>query len=169
MFGWLKNGETGDKKKNAKLWLIVLGAAAGVLLLLIGSGITESAEAPTHEAYDLESDEAVIYQTYLEKEIRSLCESVAGVDNVTVAVTLSTGFESVYATEWEEGEEKYVILGSGSSASALYLSRSTPTIAGIGIVCTGGGSARVRNELIPLLSATFSVSSNRIYITEAGT
>lgn len=168
MFGWLKNGETGDKKKNVKLYLILLGAAAGVLLLLVGNGSNVSQDTPQKESYDLQSDEAVIYQNYLEKEIRSLCESVSGVENVTVAVTLSTGFESIYATEWKDGEETYVILGSGSSAEALYLSRSTPTIAGIGIVCTGGGSSRVRNELIPLLSATFSVSSNRIYITEAG-
>ena len=41
-------------------------------------------------------------------------------------------------------------------------------IAGIGIVCSGGANDNVRRELISLLSATFHISSNRIYITEAG-
>ena len=163
MLDWLKNG-----KKDPKIWFLILGAAIGVLLLLIGSGNKTSTENTEHQIYDPSSDETVIYQNYLEQEIKKLCQSVSGVGNVTVAVTLSNGFESIYATEWKDGEESYVILGSGSSASALYLSRALPTIAGIGIVCTGGGDIRVQNKLIPLLSATFSVSSNRIYITEAG-
>ena len=163
MFAWLKN-----EKNNKKLWMMIVGAVAGILLLLFGSGIRVQEKQDEASPYDPSKDETVIYQSYLEREIRELCQSAVGVTNVTVAVTLSGGFESVYATEWHEGEESYVILGSGSSASALYLSRSTPTIAGIGIVCTGGGSQKVRNELIPLLAATFSVSSNRIYVTEAG-
>ena len=110
----------------------------------------------------------MIYQDYLEKRIKTLCESVSGVRNVTVVVTLSGSFESVYATEWPDGNEEYVILGSGSSASPIYLSRSAPEIAGIGIVCSGGANDNVRRELISLLSATFHISSNRIYITEAG-
>ena len=88
--------------------------------------------------------------------------------NVTVVVTLSGSFESVYATEWPDGNEEYVILGSGSSAAPIYLSRSAPEIAGIGIVCSGGANDNVKRELIALLSATFHISSNRIYITEAG-
>ena len=60
-----------------------------------------------------------------------------------------------------------VILGSGASASALYLTRTPPAIAGIGIVCDGGGSERVRCELVSLLGATFDVSTHRIYVTAA--
>ena len=66
---------------------------------------------------------------------------------------------------YQQGEE-YVILGSGSSASPIYLSRTAPEIAGIGIVCSGGANDNVKRELISLLSATFHISSNRIYITE---
>ena len=103
----------------------------------------------------------------MEDRIRTLCESVSGVDRVTVAVTLSGSFTSVYATEYRNGNEEYVVLGSGASAKALYLTRSAPDIAGIGIVCHGGGSERVRCELISLLSATLHVNTNRIYVTEA--
>ncbi|MBQ9773187.1 MAG: hypothetical protein IJW30_00810 [Clostridia bacterium] len=167
MFGFLKRNTEGGKGSNGKLWLIVIGAAVGILLLLFG-GSSEKEEAVVQsEPYNLSTDELVIYQNYLESEIRSLCESVSGVSNITVAVTLSGSFESVYATEWKDENEEYVIIGSGSSAQALYLTRSAPKIAGIGIVCRGGGSERVRNELIPLLAASFHVSSNRIYITEA--
>jgi stage III sporulation protein AG len=80
---------------------------------------------------------------------------------------LEGGFQSVYATEYQNGNESYVIVGSGSSAKPLFLSREAPQIAGVGIVCRGGNSASVRHELTILISAAFPVPSNRIYVTES--
>lgn len=161
-----KTGESGGK--SGKLLLLILGGAVGILLLLFGGSSEKAAEGTVSQTYRLGKDEIIIYQNHLEKEIKGLCESVKGVDDVTVVVTLSGSFESVYATEWKESGEEYVIVGSGSSAEALYLTRYAPEIAGIGIVCRGGSTPSVRNELIPLLAATYHVSSHRIYITEAG-
>ena len=167
MFDFLKKGSL---KENGKLRLyLLLGCGVlGILLILFGSSTKTAEKTSTETPYSTSTDELVIYQDYLEKRIKTLCESVSGVRNVTVVVTLSGSFESVYATEWPDGNEEYVILGSGSSASPIYLSRSAPEIAGIGIVCIGGSNDNVRRELISLLSATFHISSNRIYITEAG-
>ena len=167
MFDFLKKGSA---KENGRLRLyLLLGCGVlGILLILFGSGTKTAEKTSTETPYSTSTDELVIYQDYLEKRIKTLCESVSGVRNVTVVVTLSGSFESVYATEWPDGQEEYVILGSGSSASPIYLSRSAPEIAGIGIVCSGGSNDNVRCELISLLSATFHISSNRIYIAEAG-
>lgn len=165
MFSFLKNSEGKDAKSS--LWILIIAAAVGIVLLLIG-GAAQTSEAPrAQEQYRTEEDALLEYQEHLETRIRRLCESVGGVGTASVTVTLSGGFESVYATEWKNGNEEYVILGSGSSASALYLTRSAPAIAGIGIVCDGGGSERVRCELISLLGATFDVSTHRIYVTAA--
>ncbi len=166
MFGFLKFGQGTDKGKKSLLALLLLGSALGICLLFLGNASTPATQSESQSVYDTASDELIIYQNYLEKRIQELCESVSGVGNVKVAVTLSGSFESVYATEWPDGNEEYVILGSGSSASALYLTRSAPEIAGIGIVCTGGSNDVVRHELISLLCATFSISSHRIYVTE---
>lgn len=167
MFEFLKKG---NLKENGRLRLyLLLGCGLlGVLLILFGSSTKTAEKADENPPYSTSTDELVIYQDYLEARIKKLCESVSGVRNATVVVTLSGSFESVYATEWPDGNEEYVILGSGSSASPIYLSRSAPEIAGIGIVCSGGANDNVRRELISLLSATFHISSNRIYITEAG-
>ena len=167
MFDFFKKGTL---KENGKLrFYLLLGCGLlGILLILFGSSSKTTEKTPTETPYSTSTDELVIYQDYLEARIKKLCESVSGVRNVTVVVTLSGSFESVYATEWPDGNEEYVILGSGSSASPIYLSRSAPEIAGIGIVCSGGSNDNVRRELISLLSATFHISSNRIYITEAG-
>ena len=167
MFDFLKKG---NLKENGRLRLyLLLGCGLlGILLILFGSSEKKAPSSPIDSPYSTSTDELVIYQDYLESRIKRLCESVSGVKNVTVVVTLSGSFESVYATEWPDGNDEYVILGSGSSASPIYLSRSAPEIAGIGIVCSGGSNDNIRRELIALLSATFHISSNRIYITEAG-
>ena len=164
---WFKKGEKSEKKlQNAKIWILLAVAAVGVGLLLVGGKETKTEKSGETELSD--HDELIAYQTYLEERIKNLCESVSGVDRVTAVVTLSGGFESVYATEYSEGNEEYVILGSGASASGLFLSRTAPTVVGVGIVCRGGGSADVQGELTSLISATLHIPSNRIYITEAG-
>ena len=167
MFDFLKKGAI---KENGRLRLyLLLGCGVlGILLIVFGSSGKKAEQSNVEKPYSTAEDELIIYQDYLEERIKTLCESVSGVRNVTVVVTLSGTFESVYATEWPDGNEEYVILGSGSSASPIYLSRSAPEIAGIGIVCSGGANDNVRRELISLLSATFHISSNRIYIAEAG-
>ena len=167
MFDFLKKG-TASEKGRLRLYLLLGCGLLGILLILFGSSGKKTEDATQETPYSTSTDELVIYQDYLEERIKTLCESVSGVKNVTVVVTLSGTFESVYATEWPDGNEEYVILGSGSSASPIYLSRSAPEIAGIGIVCSGGSNDNVRRELISLLSATFHISSNRIYIAEAG-
>ena len=167
MFDFLKKGSSTEKGK-LRLYLLLGCGVLGILLILFGSSTKTAEKAAESSPYSTATDELVIYQDYLETRIKKLCESVSGVKNVTVVVTLSGSFESVYATEWPDGNEEYVILGSGSSASPIYLSRSAPEIAGIGIVCSGGSNDNIRRELIALLSATFHISSNRIYITEAG-
>ena len=167
MFDFLKKGAM---KENGRLRLyLLLGCGLlGILLIVFGSSGKKAEQSNVEKPYSTAEDELIIYQDYLEERIKTLCESVSGVKNVTGVVTLSGSFESVYATEWPDGNEEYVILGSGSSAAPIYLSRSAPEIAGIGIVCSGGANDNVRRELISLLSATFHISSNRIYITEAG-
>lgn len=167
MFSFLKK-ESENSSQKGHLWIILAVAAIGIVFILVGGNLSAQEKDDTPSVYTPSEDELLTYQTYLENRVRGLCESVSGVSNVHVIVTLAGGFESVYATELEEDGEKYVILGSGSSAEALFLSRSAPKIIGIGIVCTGGGNANVRRELTSLLCAALDISSTRIYVTERG-
>lgn len=168
MFSFLKGREGGEKKEGApRPWILIIAALIGILLLLFGDRIPLGKTAAESVDEDAEEDELILYQSYLEDRVKSLCESVSGVSHVTAVVSLSGGFESIYATQIDGDAEEYVVIGSGSSAEALFLSRAAPEIRGIGIVCRGGGNPTVKQELTALLGATFHVSSNRIYITEA--
>ena len=169
MLSFFKQHANNTDSASRMRWLLIIGGALlGVFLLLYGGGAFQSSKenTPTEGSCSPTEDTLTQYQAYLEARIRTLCQAVDGVEDVLVFVSFSQSFESVYATEETEHGEEYVILGSGSSATALLLTQSPPRIDGIGIVCTGGGNASVRQELTSLLSATFRLSSNRIYIAE---
>ena len=155
------------EKKSRALIYAILGAAVGLLLLLWGSfgGVSEATS--TSDTAEIEA-----YCAYLEAQAVKLCESVKGVSNVTVTITLDGGFEQIYATDKSVSGNtqsfEHVKLGSGSGAQLCAMSVSAPRVAGIGVTCRGGGNDRVRAELTELLCAAFGVGANKIYIAEAG-
>ena len=141
---------------GGKLWIVALAAGLGVLLLTLGGS---GSDKPASESLSAER-----YAAALESDIAELCNSVSGVSGVTVAVSLSGGIEYVYATD-SRGDP--VTVGGGSSAAGLVVRQKMPEIAGVGIVCRGGGDPDVQRRLVSLIGAAYGVSSNRIFVTEA--
>lgn len=169
----------GKRPRVQKGVVLLLLGLLGVLLLAVGSfgeGRTDATEEESAEEHEGGARAMEAYATFLEAKIAALCESVSGVSSVRVAVTLASGYEYVYARDAEAesgsggtvGSYHYVTVGSGSNEQVVYLTEKPPSIGGIGVVCRGGGSAQVQRELIELISAAFSVPSNKIYVTEGG-
>lgn len=160
-------------KDTTFLWKVLLCATGGIALIFAGNLFLgkDTAKESTVKTVSA-AEELRAYADTLETEIASLCATVAGAGKTTVAVTLSGGFTYEYATDYQSSgtnaSEKYVTVGSGSSEEPVYLSVRPPGIAGIGVVCEGGGNAEVRRELISLLSAAYGVSTNKIYVTASG-
>lgn len=163
----MKN-ENKNKKNNQKIIIIFLISALGIFLMLIGAfGKIGSKEEDTGNSMSAEE-----YASSVEKSISELCEKINGVSDVHTVVTLEGGYNTVYAQNSQSNSSGYknefVLTGSGASESAILVGYSTPQVSGVGIVCRGGGDAHIRSEIISLISATFGVSSNKIYVTEAG-
>lgn len=163
----MKN-ENQNKKNNQKIIFIFLLAAIGVFLLLLGAyGKNQSKEPSAEDSMNAEE-----YALSVEKNISELCEKINGVSDVHTVVTLGGGYNTVYAQNSQSNSSGYknefVLTGSGASESAILVGYSTPQVSGVGIVCRGGGDPHIRSEIISLISATFGVSSNKIYVTEAG-
>ena len=139
---------------------IVACLLIGTVLLCIGkfekSDSPEKAQSTVISLSD--------YEKELEEKIKSLCEKVDGVTNVSVAVSLSSGGEYVYA---KDGKNDYVLVGSGSDESGVLISEKTPQISGIGVVCDFGGDQNIKYHLISLISAACGVKSNKIFIADA--
>lgn len=147
-----------DLKRNL---VLIAGAVLGITLLLAGNlGGAESNDAVQTSATVTDID---AYIAALERKIAGLCDSVEGVSHVSVAVSLESGYQRVYARD----DESYILVGSGASQGAVYLTDKPPAIGGIGIVCVGGGDAGIRARLIGLLSAAYGIGANKIFIAEA--
>ena len=142
---------------KGRLLMIAVGVIAGVILLTAGSG-DKTAKDPAEDREKL-----IEYTEMIEKKIEAICSEVNGVSNVKVAVTFESGFEYVYAKN--DGKGDLLVVGSGSSESAVKVMERPPVIGGIGVVCKGGENPAVQKRLIDLLSAAFGISSNKIYIT----
>lgn len=170
-------GTVVQMKKSGKLWIVVLGAIIGLGLLVIGSldlPFGKGAQKSTSTVTD-EQGQLAAYKQELSEEIASLCAGVQGVGKVQVMVTLSGGYEYVYARDLQSKtggdsytwEETYVIVGSGGSQEPLLLMKKQPCIAGVGIVCEGGADPWVQNELTALVSAAFGIGANKIHVSAA--
>ena len=129
------------------------------LLLLFWDGGGETSEKAEEASLAVSAED---YRARLTEEIGVLCRGVRGVGQATVLVSLSGGYEYVYA---RDGDGDCVGFGSGSRKEAVVENILPPQIAGIGIVCDGGGNAAVREALTELLSAALGIGANKIYIT----
>ena len=149
-------------KRSGKLKYILILLILGIALVLIGSKTYSNGD--TAKKASSESLSIAEYEELLEAKIKNLCERVDGVSNVTVALSLEGGYEYVYATD---GADDYVLIGSGSEESGMFLGQRAPQISGIGIVCEGGGDPKIQKELLSLISASYGIGTNKIFITEA--
>jgi stage III sporulation protein AG len=162
-----------NKNKSGKIIILFIAAMAGVLLLILGVGFDNQSEdtAGTNIMLNESTESAKEYAREVETRISEICSEVNGVSNVSVAVTLSGGYTAVYAQNSQSSSSGYknefVLTGNGSSEKALLVGYSTPQISGVGIVCTGGGISEIRREIIALVSATYGIPSNKIYVAEA--
>ena len=163
----VKKGLLGDRK-----WLLwIVGAAVGVCLLLFGSlggdgerdeGTERGDSVPDPEAYARSGEEQIV----------AMCERVEGAGRVYAVVTLKGGYRAVYATDSQSSSGGFknntVLIGSGSAEQGILICYQNPEIAGVGIVCDGGGREEVRARIIALVSAGFDLGSNKIYVAPAG-
>ncbi len=146
-------------KGKKQIWVIVLGALIGGLLILLGNSADEdTADISSQELSD-DGSYVLTYTEYIETKIKKLCRSIYGVSDIEVMVSLESGFEHVYANDGE-----YLIVGSAGTKSPVLLKDNLPEIRGVGIVCKGAENAALKKEICELLCAALDIPSNRIYV-----
>ncbi len=154
-------------KKDKKMIFLAAGAILGILLLVFGGAATHREESTEQSSVSFSMDPDA-YASELEARIEELCGGVKGAGEVHATVTLKGGYRAVYATDAKNSstgnQSSTVLVGSGSSEEAILICYENPEIAGIGIVCEGGDSAEVRAAMISLVSATFSIGTNKIFV-----
>jgi stage III sporulation protein AG len=141
--------------RGGKKLVLILIAVGGVVLLLI-SGIFGGEEQSTEEYTDVG-----FYTQYLEGRICEIIESIDGVDEAVVFLTLDCSSEYVYR---DDGASDFLILSGGDGEEAVRLCEIYPRVRGIAVVCTGGELARIKETVTELLSAALGLPYNKIKV-----
>ncbi|MBQ9161830.1 MAG: hypothetical protein IJX74_01000 [Clostridia bacterium] len=167
-----ENGNGGKSNwKGGKIFIALIGGLLGIFLLVSGGrSDTKDSDKTAEDSGGFEQRLTMEeYRAAIEARVCAISAQVAGVGEAVAIVSLEGGFEYVYATDVKvssAGESmQYIVIGSGSDESLVYLTEKVPKICGIGVVCDGGDDARIKRELTYLLSAAFEVPTNKIYVT----
>ena len=156
------SGVWGFLQQKGRIWILLGGALAGILLLLCGSAFEKESGSESPQASPAPLAELSAYEAQLEGELEHLCEAVGGVGQAEVMLRLCAATRVVYATN-SKGEP--VTVGNGASEQGLTVTLCAPEIAGVGVVCRGGNHAAVQQKLTELISTTLGIPSNRVFVT----
>ncbi len=163
--------------KHSGMVIIILLAVALCLYFLF-SGTSVENDVKTSESVNPEE-----YSEYLESRLKDVIGRVSGVGKCEIMVLLKEQGTKVYAVEEKVSEssstdgttnrfqgdslteKSYVLIQSQSNEYPVQITEYMPEISGIVVVCQGGDSSVVKNEITELISALTGLPSNRIHIS----
>ncbi len=184
----MDKGKTGDilkgffkSKTGRQIVTVVLVALAAVLLLWDFTPDTRK-NPETAEGETLTAEE---YEQALEQRLSRLLSALSGVGECQVAVTVENSGEVFYVTQGKEEqereqkadgtgsdrhqkEESYIVM-ENEAGETWALSRKThrPTVCGVAVVCQGGSSPAVREQVIIAVSTLLNIGTDRVWVGES--
>lgn len=153
-------------KRIKGLPYLLLALAAGLILLLLPAGKSDEPVASS-------TPDSTEYRLALEQEVRRLLLDLEGVEDCTVVLTLSYGYEYTYATDqrvkeqadsnYKETEKTIVLATENGNQTPLTLREKQPIVCGVAVVCPGADEA-IRGRISSLLRALFALEDPFISI-----
>lgn len=169
---WASSLRTMVQSEKGRMNLLVLAGLIGMMLLCISEWIPNDAAAAepadTYRDQNTSTAEtrAKSYADDMETQLKELVEAVEGAGRCRVMVTLSSGEETVYATDTEQGDtssrSEHVLLGE----EALVERVQSPEIQGVVVLCEGGNDATVKNTITEMVRALTGIGANHITVTK---
>lgn len=170
-------------KEDKKAALVFVVGVIGVILLVLSETVPNSSAADKNKEEKLEKTDYNIenhyeYAEMLEKKLADLISSINGAGNTKVMITFETSSEAVYAQNDKNAKENgergkitrendYVLIKTDSSKEeALLIKVIQPKIQGVAVVCEGGDSVYVKQEIIETVTAVFDISSSKIQVAK---
>lgn len=166
-------------KLNPKLLMIVLLLVAGVVALML-SEIPDANESALAEVSTTGvSVDCREYEKELENRLVSIISAIDGAGETKVMVTLESGSEEVYLSNFDYGEsvgsdgdnsferkDEYVIVDGSSGQEGIIVRTAEPKVRGVAVVCRGAGSETVRLQIIEAVTALLDISSARVSVAK---
>lgn len=168
-----------------KIRLILLVGLLGMLLIFLsGTGKEKSSQVPQNAVavYSVDN-ESFCRQT--EDKILQLIGSIHGVGKAKVWVTLENGTEYVYlqekthstdtshdmdaqggstVREKNDSTASYLLIEQNGIQQPLLQKQIEPTVQGVVVVCEGGATPQVSEQVVNAVSCALGIGSNRVYV-----
>ena len=124
-------------RRDKKRLAALIAVLVGVVLILFSfSGVNDSSDS---------DDTLEEYKKELEHELTELCSDIDGVGKCKIYVSFAEGEKTEY---------------KGSNV----IVRIPPKVQGVTVICEGGDSIRVKQELSECITALFDIGANRICV-----
>lgn len=144
---------------------MIILSVLSLILLLVFFDKNETSKKNTMESTNFQ-----FYSEALRKELETTLTKMSGVGKCTVFLTFSDEGETVYACDEDlttsegkiDSDRKYVLISSRSDG--LVLKVYSPSVLGVAVICEGGDSTRVKNDVTELLSRTLGLTADRIAV-----
>lgn len=172
------------KKYATRDNLLVL-ALLGILLMVIAMPVgtsekgteVETEKTPQGNTEDIsalgEEEYAVSYEEEMERQLEELLESMDGVGNVKVMITLAASDERVILKDYEISEEQdsvrtvesTVFYTDETGQENPYCQKIiTPRVEGVVVVAEGGGDPKRIIEITDVIQSLFDVPVHKIRV-----
>lgn len=165
-----------DKIKGDKKLVIIMIAGVMCVIFLLFSGGAENEASESHNAAEITNTRMQILsieetEKILSDKVCSIVSAVSGVNNVSAAVSVASSGKYIYAenlkTENDDNSHSSnseLVILSSDNEPALLLCINAPEIIGVAVVCQGGSSAVVKEEITKLLTSLLGIGSDKIYV-----
>ncbi len=171
-----------------------LGIAVGLIgiaLIFLSGFLTGGGTQQTQQpSVSSQSDfNATDYESRLEKQMTELVTGIQGVGSAKVYVTLEQTAQNVYATEQKQSgqttedksggtttrnetnndtETSYILVkNADGSEKALSVTEIQPVVKGVVVVCDGGDSPQVQQNIIDAVTTALHITSVRVCVIKA--
>lgn len=164
--------------KNKYLLLVILGVIGIIIIMLSSLKDNDSSQVNINTVKDEDK-----YVEMLESKLENMVSNMLGGSEVSVLVTLDSGTEYIYASEYktdvgvkeigseskkeqsDSNQKTYVIVKDANGAeSALIVQTKMPVIRGVVIVCEDGQTASVSVAVKAAVKSALNIDAEKICI-----
>ena len=158
-------------KNNKRLQFLLLGLLIAVILLVYITyfiiGTNEEKLDVANKMFNTSTEE---YVSALENKLSCVLKNIEGVENVSVAITVSSGFVNQYA--YEEISKDSLSSTSISSSiitiddEPIIISQTYPEISGVLVVAEGANNIGVKLSILEAVQTLLEVANENITILD---
>ncbi|MBQ8015057.1 MAG: hypothetical protein IJ264_02610 [Clostridia bacterium] len=166
-------------RMNKKLLLVAGLLVAGIAALLLSEVVQPEQVVSAQTTAAPYADTVYEYEKKLEERLISMISSIEGAGSTKVMVTLESGSEDVYLHNYNYGEniepsgensmerkDEYVIVDGSAGEQGIVVRVAEPKVRGVAVVCEGGGSELVREQIVNTVTALLDISSARVSVAK---